>query len=203
MARELHDGPLQSLIVPWRGLNEDATDLPPPAAGLRDAAKDTTDELRRITQTLRSPVLENLGLLPALRAATETFAARTGIRATCTASGAVVRLPPETEFAFFRIAQESLTNVERHAGARSVQVRLAFGPRRITLQIRDDGAGISTATAEADLLRAGKFGIVGMRERAALVGAAFRIQARRGGGCSVDAALPVSAGVAKTGRQAR
>ncbi len=189
IARELHDGPLQSLIVLWRRLDDQAT-AARSVPELRDLAGATADDLRKITQALRSPVLENLGLLAAIRAQVTAFSTRTGITARCIASQDPVRLPTDTEFALYRIAQEALWNVERHAGARRVDVRLRFGPDAVHLEVRDDGRGLPAEAAESELLRTGRFGIIGMRERAALAGGQFRIGNRRDGGTIVEVAIP-------------
>lgn len=185
VARELHDGPLQSLILLWRDL--DGLGMPTSAAGrrvlagARHRAEQTADELRRFSRDLRPSVLDDLGLPSALRAEAAALHERTSIEVSFEAAGdSGSRLPTEIELTLLRICQEALRNVERHARARHVGIRLEVEADHYRLTVRDDGVGIGGPSRPSDLVAAGRLGVVGMHERARLVGAA----------CSVEPANP-------------
>jgi two-component system sensor histidine kinase UhpB len=141
---------------------------------LRDLAVQTLDEVRKLALELRPSVLDDLGLVAALRQYVRSTEERSGLSAQLTVAGwedgdGDARLPAQVETALFRIAQEALTNAIRHARAQSVQVRLRRTPAGVTLEVRDDGIGIGTAAVSAG----DHLGIFGMRERARLLGGEF------------------------------
>jgi PAS domain S-box-containing protein len=178
IARDLHDGPLQSLMLLWRGI--DAADQPCCSNGHRmllegrGSIEAIADELRRFSRGLRPSVLDDLGLAPALKAEADGLACRCGIEVTFTLDADRTRMPPELELTLFRIGQEALHNIERHAGARHVGVTLELGSEMYRMQIGDDGVG-AHAVAPADLLSSGRLGLVGMQERAKSIGATCTI----------------------------
>jgi signal transduction histidine kinase len=102
-----------------------------------------------------------------------------------------VRLTPEREIAIFRIAQEALSNVTRHAQARHVEMRVEFGEARLAISIRDDGEGFAGPSAPSDLASAGHYGLLGMQERAELIGAALQIESSPGNGTKVVLVVPL------------
>jgi signal transduction histidine kinase len=106
-------------------------------------------------------------------------------------SGEAVRLPAEIELTLLRITQEALHNVERHAAADKVVVKLAWENERVRLTVRDDGRGLESLPSASDLLAAGNLGVVGMQERARLVGGDFAINARPGEGTIVEVIVPM------------
>jgi signal transduction histidine kinase len=143
----------------------------PPAA--RDAVNELSalarrglEETRQAIQALRSEHVETLGLSGALRDSLQAFQARTGIEASLSVAGQDPELTAGESQTLLRIAEEALSNVERHAAAQHVTVRLDSGQDRVELVIRDDGLGFDSAKVQPD-----RYGLTGMQERAALVGA--------------------------------
>lgn len=142
--------------------------------------------VRRIAFDLRPPSLDALGLPQALAAEARRFEARTGIRCAVEV-GEFPALPAPVATALYRIAQEALTNVARHAQAAQVRLRLEAGGGEVVLRVEDDGRG----PAEGDQARAG-LGLLGMRERAAQVGGTARLERGAAGGATVVARLPLA-----------
>lgn len=176
LARELHDETIQDLVVVKTALEE----IPqrPNESRLQmidDALQRCIDGIRRFCRALRPPVLDDLGLVPALEWLLADLRRRSETRTRLEVEGERARLEPEPELAIFRIAQEALHNVERHARARNVVVRLSHQPRRVWLEIRDDGRGF-----EARDVRTGSLGLTGMHERARLIGATLDVSSRAG-----------------------
>lgn len=176
LARELHDETIQDLVVVKTALEE----LPQRSDESRlqmidDALQRCIDGIRRFCRALRPPVLDDLGLVPALEWLLADLRRRSETRTRLEVEGERARLEPEPELAIFRIAQEALHNVERHARARNVVVRLSHQPRRVWLEIRDDGRGF-----EARDVRTGSLGLTGMHERARLIGATLDVSSRAG-----------------------
>ena len=184
IARELHDGPLQSVVLLWRrldGLDVADPDLPAALASARATAETVGAELRRFSRDLRPSLLDDLGLDAALRAEAASFESRTGVRGRYSSRGEVHALDAREQLAIFRICQEALHNVERHARASSVSVRLSVSSARAELVVEDDGAGMANAPDPAELVRQGKLGVVGMQERARLIeGTCTVIPGRKG-----------------------
>lgn len=184
VARDLHDGPLQSVVLLWRQL--DALGAADP--GLRDqliAARTSAEaiaaELRRFGRDLRPSLLDDLGLEAALKAEVAALETRTGIQSRYDARGDADRLGEDEQLAFFRICQEALHNVERHAHASKASVRLSVSSTRAELVVEDDGVGIANRTELAELVAQGRLGLVGMQERARLIGATCTVRPARGG----------------------
>jgi signal transduction histidine kinase len=191
MARELHDTlahSLAALAVQLEALRTllvyDPTAAQAAVAEITALAREGMEESRRVIQALRSDRVEVLGVTGALRDALQSFQARTGVQANLTVAGREADLTAEEAQTLFRIAEEALTNVERHAAARQVTARLAFGSDRIDLVIWDDGLGFDTSAVEAD-----RYGITGMRERAAMIGATLAVGSHPGGGTEVRCSL--------------
>jgi len=136
---------------------------------------------------LRPPALDHLGLAEAIHWEAVAFQARSGLRCHVRADGESSTLTPEQKTVLFRIFQEALTNVTRHARASAVSVTLAERRKQFELLIRDNGRGITAE--EVNDHRA--IGLLGMRERAALVGATFEITGRRGKGTTVLVRVPI------------
>ena len=194
IARELHDGPLQMLVTLWRGLDGLEADADGPGrqalAEARALAQDVADELRRFSRDLRPSVLDDLGLSAALKSEARSLAERSGLAVRETTTGSERRLAPETELMLLRIAQEALRNVERHAGATNVTITLSFRVSDVRLVVTDNGRGFERVPSVSELLGAGRLGIVGMEERARVVGARFSIRSRHPGGTTVDVLAP-------------
>lgn len=143
--------------------------------------------VRRISAELRPGILDDLGLVAAIEWQTKEFQQRTGIRAQVSASAMADTLPREVITALFRVLQESLTNVARHAEAKSVRVKLREENRQIVLQVTDDGRGIT----ETELSKAGAFGLMGMRERILPLSGQCEIQGTPGRGTTVRVSVPL------------
>lgn len=199
IAREVHDQLGQMLT----GLRMDAAWINKRVAACADAAlreplserlasmiellDDTVKTVRRIAAELRPGVLDDLGLPAALEWQAREWQARTGVECelACAAAPAV---PPDAATALFRIFQETLTNVARHAKATCVKARLAHEAGALLLEVRDNGCGVT----DEGLRRSKSLGLVGMKERAAMVGGEFRIVGVPGGGTMVTVRVPVA-----------
>jgi signal transduction histidine kinase len=151
---------------------------------------DSLARVRALSVDLRPPVLDDLGL----DAAVHWFAKRAGERAgfdvTVESSLGAARLPDAVETAAFRIVQQALTNIARHADATRVRVELARGPRDVVLTVADDGTGFDVAAAIANAESGESLGLLDMREMAALAGGALAFSSVPGGGCTVRARFP-------------
>jgi two-component system NarL family sensor kinase len=153
----------------------------------------TAEEVERISRNLRPSVLDELGLVPALRATCTEFADRTGVSLKLACKPLTARLPAEAELALYRILQKALENVEKHARARHVTVCLrqrAF----IQLTINDDGIGFDPDHHAAGRKRKGGLGLLSMRERATYVGGALKIKSVRGAGTKIEVLIPLPPG---------
>jgi signal transduction histidine kinase len=194
IAQELHDEPLQLLIHLARSLERLET-TPQDAAALADgfeAARrqslDIATRLRAVVAGLRPPALEQLGLAPALRGFLADVREAASVRADLRVSGAENRLPPEIELAAFRIAQEAVNNVIRHSSASRLLLTLAFGDGGLCLSVADDGRGFDPSALDG--LPAGRLGLLGMRERAALAGGRLTVRSAPGQGTIIEAIFP-------------
>lgn len=195
IARELHDEASQNLVVIRRSLAALAARLGdgPDAAQLdrlRALAGETVAGIRRFSRDLRPPTLDELGLSSALDQLAAQVQDRSGLVTEVRIEGTYRRLPIETELAIFRIGQAALHNVERHAAATAVEVVLVFEPERVCLDISDDGRGFVLPRTLEELPEAGKLGLMGMHERAQLVGGELRIDSRPGSGTRVLLEVP-------------
>lgn len=195
IARELHDEASQSLVVIRRRL----ADLTESLGGhpvvtelgeLGDLAGQTVAGIRRFSRDLRPPTLDELGVSSALEQQVNHFRDRGDAAAEFRVVGPSRRLPTETELALFRIGQAALHNVELHAAADDVEIELAFEPGGVRLSVSDDGCGFEVPQNLDDLPGVGKLGLVGMRERAELVGGTLQLTSRPGAGTRVDVQVP-------------
>jgi PAS domain S-box-containing protein len=156
------------------------------AVGLVDLSIAT---VQRVTSALRPPVLEHLGLMSAIRWEAAVFRGRTGIR--CRVTSTNVKVEDRTAATIlYRILLEALTNVARHAHAGTVWITLRQRPGRVTMEVRDNGKGIS----DEALKNSAMMGLLGMRERALAAGGEVRISRRPAGGTSVQVSLPLADG---------
>ncbi len=181
LARELHDDTMQSLIALQQRVQLAQLKLAdnPQALALLDELQQLTQttirELRRVVRALRPIYLEDLGL----NAALEMLAGeqqRAGLSVHFWQRGDPQRLQPEVELALYRIAQEALHNAAQHAAARQVQVGLQFTPQEVQLVVQDDGRGFVMPESPAEFAAEGHFGLLGMHERAELIGAQLSIE---------------------------
>jgi len=185
VARELHDEAGQALTAVIIGLERGLASMPEVYAAdlpvqprqlisnLRDLAAQTLDEVRKLALELRPSVLDDVGLIAALRQYVRATEERTGLSTHLHVVGLDEgeRLPPAVETALFRIAQEALTNAIRHAKATAVHVRLRRDHGKVSLEIRDDGVGLAALPLAST--NGQHLGMFGMRERARLLGGDF------------------------------
>jgi signal transduction histidine kinase len=196
IARELHDGPIQTLVALWRALDElEEHVAPDDAVRLRRArvsAETVAQELRRVSRDLRPSVLDDLGIAAAIQAEAAASGERTGLEVEVTVSGPSRRLEPDVELALLRISQEALRNVERHAGATRVAISLSFRRDDLELMVADDGRGIDPLPTTSALLASDHLGLIGMRERARLVGGSMELSRSAMGGLCWVVRIPTS-----------
>ena len=206
IARELHDEFGQALTglkfdLAWFGTRLTQSSAPTGRVDLLNkvqAMSGSVDALlesvRATAAALRPAILDDLGLVPALECLVTTFQLRTGAQCTLDVAPELssIALPSETSTALFRIAQELLTNVMRHAGASHVRMRLYQGDDKMTLEVTDNGKGI---TCER-MTTPDSFGLQGMKERVSLLGGHFHIVGTPGVGTSACASMPVAECVA-------
>ncbi|WP_106160230.1 cache domain-containing protein [Hasllibacter halocynthiae] len=195
VARELHDSISQMLVGVRYALDLARRRLdrgdPRAAGSLRDGIAGlgrATQEVRRISRDLRPGALDDLGLGPALKSLLEEFGARTGTQVAFETVVFRNRLSEEARVALYRIAQEALTNIERHSGARRVAMKLHGTRRGAVLRIEDDGRGLAAARSAEG--RATGLGLRNMRERAERLGGTLAAGSR-GRGTTVEAVLPL------------
>jgi two-component system, NarL family, sensor histidine kinase UhpB len=189
IARDLHDEVGQVLTGVLLQLDAIAGGAPERRAELdeaKGAVRRALDEIRRISSELRPEMLEDLGLVSALTELTTTFGRVSGVRVERRFDPSLPKLPPETELAVYRIAQESLTNVARHAGAGRVTIALESRPGAVVLRVADDGRGLDGTPPREE------GGLRGMRERALLVDGALAIGGAPGGGVEVYLEVPAA-----------
>jgi len=196
LSRELHDETAQvfSAVKMELGLLRDG--VGPAQSERLDRALELIDtgirSIRSVTNDLRPSLLDDLGLLPALRSLVADFGVRSDIHVAFTAPGVLPPLSKEAELALFRALQEALSNVRRHAGARNVDVTLAVDGAKVKLDIADDGRGPPEAGLER-LEREGHMGLAGMRERINALGGSVRLSGSPERGASLEIAVPVEA----------
>ena len=197
IARDLHDGVGQDLTALLVGLRtiEDAGDLGTArtrARDLRDLTSAAHSEVRRLARGLRPVILEELGLVSAVERLCEDFQRTHGVEVTLlrepTPKG---RLEMATETALYRIVQEGLANVARHARAREVEVSLRQEGESLALSLRDDGQGFDADDLAALKGKEGSFGLASIRERALMLGGECHLRARPGEGTTIEVRIPM------------
>ena len=197
IARELHDQAGQALTALILNLEmaEQAEQgiEPERLARLRGIAEGTLAELRRMIYDLRPTILDDLGLAAAVRWYVKENVEPQGLHVTMSITGADERLPHHIETAVFRIVQEALTNILKHAQAHRAGIEIAVTPQDVRAAITDDGRGFDLS--HVTTRREGGMGLLGMRERAELLGGTLRMESREGGGTRVEAVIPVQVGV--------
>ena len=207
VALELHDNITQHLcaiLFRFEALANGFSARDGPAKG--EAVKlyamlgQTAEEVERISRNLRPGVLDLLGLAAVLRKATTEFAERTGVPVKLSGLRLVARLPADTELALYRILQEALRNVEQHARARHVAVRLRQQSGSVQLVVNDDGIGFDPDHHTAGRQGKGGLGLLGLRERASYVGGTVTIKSVRHVGTEIEVRIPLSAGSERANR---
>ena len=198
LARELHDEIGQTLTAAKINLKIIAPDVPAKVSGRLDDSVQLLDRLlrqvRELSLDLRPPLLDELGLVPTLRWLVDQQAQRAGLRVTFSANVDGVEINPDAQTACFRVAQEAITNIIRHSGAKNVAVELRCEAERLTLSVRDDGAGFDPAMIQRRTTQDFTLGLVSMKERALLVRGGFEVRSAPGEGAEIRAWFPLAPG---------
>ena len=193
IAQELHDGVTQTILG-----NASL------ARSLRDKLRDETDEdsvrdlsaiednsllvaedIRRICRDLRPSVLDHLGFVPSIRWLVDSFREETGIEVEFSSEGDSQEITPDVSTALFRIVQESLNNIRRHAKATKLTMRLKFIDSNVSITVQDNGNGFALPEHISSLGTKGKFGLIGLHERAQSIGARLEIETHLGYGTEI------------------
>jgi len=189
IARELHDETAQEMVRMVRKLERlrdtAAASQAQPIDEILDLTRNTLEAVRRYSRDLRPPVLDDLGVVAAIEMVVEDMESSLPGGAKFRVLGRPRRLGPTVELALFRIVQEALRNVEKHADATSATIQLDFGEDDVRVSVTDDGRGFSPPKEVSDLARGGKLGLVGMKERAELVGGRFELRSSAGKGTQI------------------
>lgn len=195
VARDIHDGPAQAMAnivfraeVCERLIDTDVERAKLELRQLREHIRETLGEIRKIIFDLRPMALDDLGLVPTIRGVLENFRNQQGVFTEVTVTGRERRLESHIEIGLFRVAQEALNNVVKHAQASTVRVRIEFAPAGVTLVIEDDGKGFDSSNEESP---DGHFGLMGMRERLQLLQGKFVIKSTPGKGTRVMITAPL------------
>ena len=204
LARELHDDTIQALIAlkqrvqiarlrssVERSTQDRAEESAPQDsfqsfAEIADLTEQTIENLRRLTRALRPIYLEELGLVAALKMLAQETSQVAGLRVSFNCQGDERRLDAPVELALYRIAQEALNNVARHAQAASASVNLTFTPQSIRLVVEDDGVGFRLPHNPSEFAAVGHYGLLGLQERAELIGAKLKIESAPGQGTRLE-----------------
>ena len=198
IARDFHDEIAQSLYALTRQVDNHVRagpDLSPADAEflnqLRGQIEGALQGVRRSSHALRPPMLDDLGLLATLRWLVSDTSRLSGIQAELVVTGAERRLTPEAEVTVFRIVQEALRNVEKHADATSITVGVEFAESRIRVSISDNGKGFDLSEKLGELPRSGRLGLVGMEERIKLLGGTLEVRSNPESGTTIITEAPV------------
>jgi signal transduction histidine kinase len=200
VALELHDETAQSLTALTMALDsmvrKNARLAPEDAATLRETrqiAADVLEGIRRLIYALRPVALQEMGLGAALRWYAEDSMERSGVEVHVATEGAEIEVPDHLELVLYRIGQEALSNVNRHAKASNVWIDIAYRDATVKLAVRDDGVGFEADGLEEPVSRGSGLGMAGMRERAALVDGRLAFESAPGSGTTVAVEVPVAA----------
>jgi two-component system sensor histidine kinase DegS len=197
IARELHDGPAQSLAnlvmrlsLIERLWEQDQEWVRREVTALTGMVRENIIEVRRVIFDLRPMALDDLGLVPAMKRYLTDYYDKHGVMVHFLFFGEERRLPLPIEVALFRMTQEALSNIKKHAEVNEAMVKLEIAPRLATVVIKDDGRGFDVKKAAGR----GRYGLLGMRERVELFGGDLKIKSRLGHGTQVIVSIPVGEG---------
>jgi len=187
LARELHDDTIQAVIALKQRVQLIKKVVKDKKAHqsldeLESLSEQTVENLRRLTRALRPIYLEDLGLVTALEMLARETGDNNSISVSFQKSGQERRLAGEVELVLYRIAQEALNNVIRHAEASSAILHIDYDNKKVQLEVSDDGIGFQIPNSPTDFAPSGHFGLLGMYERAELIGAQLKIESTLGGG---------------------
>ncbi len=199
---DLHDSVAQWLVAASYGIQtfdqalerDKADKAREELAAMESTITKSLKELRRVVVGLRPPALDELGLTPALKKSLEELKTE-GIESKFTEAGTPFRLPSSMEIAIYRIAQEALSNIRKHAGATIVNLHLQFQEDRLLVEIRDNGRGFNLSQTLSSAISVGHLGLLGMRQRVEMLGGDIRIKTREGKGTTITLSLPIQSPV--------
>jgi len=201
IARELHDATeqdLASVLVGLRAMEEVATmkAMCQRASKLRQVTAHALDELQRLVQGLRPTLLDEMGLAAALQRLCSDFSQAHGIRVEVHVARnlAELSLPSPIEITLYRIVQEALTNIAKHAGATTVSILIQPTASSIRLVVEDNGVGFEPETVRQTAAQQGRLGLYGMEERAKIAGGVFTIESAHGRGTTIHVEIPLVSG---------
>lgn len=199
IARSLHDDTAQALLTLMLNLERLEQRLPtaeseirPQLVKARQLAGDTLNELRQIIAGLRPAILDDLGLVPAIRWYARTRLEEAGIHLDYQAPEAEFSLPAELRISLFRIAQEAVNNIVRHSGARSTQISLVCNGPELVLRVQDDGRGFHLSQDQGEAIEREHWGLVGIQERVNLSGGKLAVISMPGKGTRLEVTVPLS-----------
>ncbi len=198
IARELHDEMAQGLTALIMGLGrleQAVPDMPMATAGLVDSVKAfasrALNDTRRLILDLRPPVLDDLGLIPAVRMLAESRLEDRGVAVSITTDGMDDNLPAHLKVTIFRVLQEAINNCARHSQAKNVRIRMRADGERLQAWVEDDGVGFDLASTMRSAEGKAAVGILGMKERASLLGGNLEIQTQPGAGTTIMLDIPL------------
>lgn len=194
IAQELHDDSMQTLLVIANRAQtlisdyhfETAPEVKDHIEWIRDAILNVSEEVRRISLDLRPSILDEIGLIPALRWLGDRLNEKDGITAKIRVSGVTRKLKPEADVTIFRIVQEALNNVRRHSKATRVVVALKFTPTGLNITVQNNGKGFALQERIGKFTAGGKLGLIGMQQRAQFLNGTLNIQSSPGKGTLVS-----------------
>lgn len=197
IARELHDETSQTLTAMLFTLDDAAectrlSEVRQRLERIRGLAEHTLDGVHKLIFDLRPSMLDHLGLVPALRSYAESRLAEQGVRVVVDEISAPRRLNPEVETAVFRVVQEAINNIARHAAARNVWIQLGFNHPNLTVTVEDDGIGFEPSSIHASPGSLRGLGLMGMRERLELLGGELAITSLPGQGTELTITVPLT-----------
>ena len=199
LARQIHDGPAQSLtnLILQAEICERLFDADPDQArvelgNLKTAVNATFQKIRDFIVTLRPMMLDDLGLVPTLKQYAQAFEEKTKLSTSFTVMGRESRLPSYTEVTVFRVIQELLTNVNKHAHASHAQVTVDFQDHQLVATVEDDGSGFDLSEVQSTSQQRQGLGLPTLQERAEMLGGTLQIESRIGRGTKVRLELPIS-----------
>lgn len=196
IARDLHDDTSQSLTALLYACEEaqeldDLAEIKDMLASMRELSQHTLDGVHKIMYDLRPSTLDHLGLVPALRWWAKSLLEPRGVRVSIEEINPIQRLPPEVETALFRVVQEAITNISRHAAARNTCISLNFEGNTVSITIEDDGVGFDTGELNLSPDSSQGLGLMGMRERLELLGGSLEINTSPGNGTQIFIETPI------------
>lgn len=199
VAREIHDGPAQAMAnVVLRAefceklLENKRPEINKELTELKEVVKQSLKEVRRIIFNLRPMTLDDLGLAPTLRRYAEEFKEREGLETVVTVRGEDRRLDPSVEVTVFRLVQEALNNIKKHAKADRATVVLEFGKERLNLRVIDKGRGFDPVKVHKEVAGKQSFGLLSMKERVELLNGEFELTSAPGKGTTIRVSIPIT-----------